>query len=47
MKIPPGEYVVYATDSITIGRDAPEGASKVVVPPSGSASISLKRVDGQ
>ncbi len=47
MKIPPGEYVVYVTDAITIGRDAPEGASKVVVPPSGSFNVSLKRVDRQ
>jgi len=47
MKIPPGEYVVYATDAITIRRDAPEGASKVVVPPAGSVNVSLKRVDGQ
>ena len=47
MKLPLGEYVVDATDTITIGRDAPEGASKVVVPPSGSVSVSLKTVDSQ
>jgi Carboxypeptidase regulatory-like domain len=47
MKIPPGEYVVYATDAIMIRRDAPEGASKVAVPPSGSVSVSLKRIDPQ
>jgi hypothetical protein len=47
LRVPPGEYVVYATDAITIRKDAPEGTAKIVVPPSGSVSVSLKRVDGQ
>jgi len=45
IKIPPGEYVVYATDGLL--RDAPDDASKVEVPPSGRVNVSLKRVDRQ
>ena len=45
MKLPPGEYIVYAADAIQ--RDPPEGASVAKVPPSGSVNVSLKRVDRQ
>ncbi|HXJ43359.1 MAG TPA: carboxypeptidase-like regulatory domain-containing protein, partial [Bryobacteraceae bacterium] len=45
IKVPPGEYVVYAADAMQ--RDPPEGASDVEVPPSGSVNVSLKRVERQ
>jgi len=45
IKIPPGEYMVYAADGMQ--RDAPEGASKVEVPPSENVNVALKRVDRQ